>query len=228
MGGSAQIVVRRPRAWMGYYADPSKYCLALLPAHYDWNHKTPTRNPQLPQAAWSVSGATHRLASQLLPTASPFWCQRPRASYCRHLLRLRDVLHAQRLRQPPRRDWRALRLRDHARGDDEFRHRFFTRRLIFASRFRRRLVRFPRPRLRRSSRRSRFWRWLRRGRRRVRLMHAFIPTAATPNTTIHLIRHHRESVDTCYLSGQVMANVGRIGSQGKNLWHKISGLKIDR
>jgi hypothetical protein len=38
-------------------------------------------------------------------------------------------------------------------------------------------------------------------------MHAFIPTAATPNTTIHLIRHHRESVDTCYLSGQVMANV---------------------
>jgi hypothetical protein len=36
-------------------------------------------------------------------------------------------------------------------------------------------------------------------------MHAFIPTAATPNTTIHLIRHHRESVDTCYLSGQVMA-----------------------
>ena len=44
-------------------------------------------------------------------------------------------------------------------------------------------------------------------------MHAFIPTAATPNTTIHLIRHHRESVDTCYLSGQVMANVGRMGGR---------------
>jgi hypothetical protein len=48
-------------------------------------------------------------------------------------------------------------------------------------------------------------------------MHAFIPTAATPNTTIHLIRHHRESVDTCYLSGQVMANVKQAKDLARNL-----------